>query len=338
MTVLSVQLVASTLVILLGANQLTRWADIIAERTGLGRSFVGLLLLATATSLPELGTGVSAIVYVHNADLAMGAAFGSNLFNLAIICLLDVVWRRGPILGAVSEASTLVAGLGIMAIGVCSIAVLLPQWTLFDGLPVGPISLIVLGVFVWAMRTLYTHERGVAPKSVVEKRTRRGTDATLVRAFAWYALSALVVIVGSIWLARTGGEFVQQTGLEASFVGTQFLALCTSLPEVATSLAALRIGAPDLALTNVLGSNLFNMGFVVFANDVAFWHGSIWSHVEQIHAFTGGVAMVMTSIVLFSLVKRQHTSGAKHARTGRLEFLSLLALYVIASYVVYEAG
>ena len=115
---LSLQLAAATVVILLVSQFLTKSADIIAEKTGLGRSLIGVVLLATATSLPELGTGISSIALVGAPDLAAGDAFGSNLFNLLIIALLDFTWRNGPLLNAVSPTPKLVGALsaGLIAL------------------------------------------------------------------------------------------------------------------------------------------------------------------------------------------------------------------------------
>ena len=88
-----VQLAAASVVILVGASLLTKSADVIAIKTGLGRAFIGVILLATATSLPELGTGISAVKLLGEPDLAAGDAFGSNLFNLMIIGLLDMFYK-----------------------------------------------------------------------------------------------------------------------------------------------------------------------------------------------------------------------------------------------------
>ena len=90
-------------------------------------------------------------------------------------------------------------------------------------------------------------------------------------------VSAALVVGAAIWLANSGDRIAETMGLEASFVGTQFLAFSTSLPELATSFAAVRLGAPDLAIGNILGSNVFNMGFILFLDDVAFTDGAIWS-------------------------------------------------------------
>lgn len=333
---LLVQLAASTAIILYAATRLTRAADVIAERTGLGRSFVGVLLLATATSLPEMGTGVSSVRLYHETDIAMGAAFGSNLFNLVILCFLDFSWRRGALLSSVSRTSSLVAWLGIVVIGLCTAAVLVPQRTdLASTWVVSPASLFILGVFFLSMWAIYRSDRRVATlHTTADAQTPAAQEGMTLRQATWrYVVAAVFVIGGSIWLAHTGDGLVQHVGMDASFVGTQFLALCTSLPEVATSFAALRMGATDLAVTNVLGSNLFNMGFVIVLNDAAFTEGSIWSHIAPVHALTGAFAIVMTALVLIGLYRR-----APARRIGVFESLGLLVLYVVASIAVYRFG
>ena len=114
------QLGATAAIILIASQFLARSADVVAEKTGLGRSFVGVVMLATATSLPELGTGISSIVVVDAPDLAAGDAFGSNLFNLMIIGFLDLYWRNGPVLNSVRSTSVVVGALGIGLIALAS--------------------------------------------------------------------------------------------------------------------------------------------------------------------------------------------------------------------------
>ena len=116
------QLAAAAGIILVMAHFMASAADVIAEKTGLGRSFVGVVMLASATSLPELGAGVGSIVFVGEVDLAAGDAFGSNIFNLLIIGLLDLYWRRGPILASVTLTSALVGVQGLLIISVALVA------------------------------------------------------------------------------------------------------------------------------------------------------------------------------------------------------------------------
>ena len=116
-------------VIVFTSRFLASSADVIAVKTGLGKSFVGVVMLATATSLPELGTGVSSILMVDQIDLAAGDAFGSNIFNLLIIGVIDMVWRNGPLLTVVGSTSIMIGALGIAVIATSVIAMLVHSQT-----------------------------------------------------------------------------------------------------------------------------------------------------------------------------------------------------------------
>ena len=139
----------------------------------------------------------------------------------------------------------------------------------------------------------------------------------------------------AVWLAHTGDQLAEEMGWEASFVGTQFLALSTSLPELAASFAAIRLNAPELAISNLLGSNLFNMGFVLFLDDVAYTDGALWATVSEVHVFTAIAAILMTTVVIISLVNRQQD---RPARFWTVEAVLLIGLYIAASLLVFYIG
>ena len=124
-------------------------------------------------------------------------------------------------------------------------------------------------------------------------------------------------------------------GWDESFMGTQFLAAATSLPELATSIVAIRILAPELAITNLLGSNLFNMGFVLFLNDAAHSGAPIWEVTSQIHILTATMSLIMTAIVVLAVVNRPRAN-----RPGpiTLESMLLIGFYVVASFLVFQLG
>ena len=121
-------------------------------------------------------------------------------------------------------------------------------------------------------------------------------------------------------------------GWEASFVGTQFLAFSTSLPELAASFAAVRLGAPELAIGNILGSNVFNMGFVLFLDDVAFEDGAIWAFASDVHTLTAVFAMLMTALVIVAITLRPR---GRPVRFITYEGAGLIGLYAAASAAVY---
>ena len=331
-----IQLLAAAGFILLASNFLAKSADIIALRTGLGRSFIGVVLLATATSLPELGTGVSAITLVDAPDLAVGDAFGSNLFNLFIIGILDLFWRNSgtPILNSVSKTSVFVGILGILVISITIIAVYshkrLPPGSL-SGWYVSPFTVILVIFFLVSMYLIYKVAR--TDERVGEATGVDYASESLARAAATYFIAAAVIIGSAIWLAMTGEGIAHAMNWEASFVGTQFLAFSTSLPELAASLAALRINAPELAITNLLGSNLFNMGFILTIDDLALVGKPLWSSISSIHEATAIFAIFMTCVVLIGLMvpnRRRPFSFITY------ESMALIALYIAASVYVFR--
>ena len=331
------QLAASAVLILGASNFLARSADVIAEKTGLGRSFVGVVMLATATSLPELGTGVSAVALVGEVDLAAGDAFGSNLFNLLIIAVLDLVWiRRGPVLVNAGTTAILVGALGVGVISLASMSILVHGAVpALDALYLSPMSVALMGAFLVSMYLIYRRDRSqdeaAAPQ--VEQALLYESDS-VSRALVLYGVSASVIVASAIWLSYTGDRLAEEMGWGASFIGTQFLALSTSLPELSASLAALRLNAPELAVTNLLGSNLFNMGFILFVDDVAYVQGALWSSVSTVHVISGVVAVFMTLVVILALAAR--TSKGPHAlRFPKVEALFLLAAYLLSSYLVF---
>ena len=347
LALLWVQLGVSAAIILGAATFLARSADVIAYKTGLGRSFVGVVLLATATSLPELGTGVSSVTLEGEPDLAAGDAFGSNLFNLLIIGLLDIFWRQGPILQSAGRTSILVAVLGIMVISVAAAALLIHgATTSLSGWYVSPVSVVLVGVFLWAMYMVYRssqdEERSNAAEKAVANTGNGDKDEdheyageNTSRVVVTFAVSAATIIATAVWLAHVGDGVAEEMGWEASYVGTQFLALSTSLPELAASFAAIRLGAAELAVSNVLGSNIFNMGFVLFLDDVAYVDGTLWAAVSDIHSLTAAVAVAMTCVVLVGLISR---SRKRPGKFWTFESSALIGLYAVASLLVFALG
>ena len=333
LVLLWLQLAGAAAVILIGANFLTKSADVIAFKTGLGRAFIGVILLATATSLPELGTGLSAVAWLDEPDLAAGDAFGSNLFNLLIIGLLDIFWREGPILRSVSAASLLVGVLGIAVIALAGAAVIIHSTTTtMANWFISPMSVGLIVVFLAAMYMIYRAEQDVDKETGASADDHQYASVSMSRAVLIYLMAAAVVVGGGIWLALSGDKVAEEMGWEASFVGTQFLAFSTSLPELATSFAAIRLNAPELAITNVLGSNLFNMGIVLFLDDVAYTSGAFWNGISEIHALTAMIAIGMTAVVIIALLGHLRSETT---RFWKVETPLLIGLYATASLLVF---
>ena len=324
-------------VVIIAGTQLSKYGDVIAEKTGLGGAWIGLLMMATATSLPELITGSSAVALVQVPDLALGDAFGSNLFNLLIIAVLDLVSRGRPILSQVRSAHLISASMGILLIGiaVCSIflSTLLPLpaigW-------VGVYSPLLVLVYIVGMRLVYIFEKRQVQEFLKEEAAElHYRNVSLRRALIGYVVAAAFIVGAGAWLAFVGEEIARITQLGSTFIGTLLLAATTSLPEVVVSISALRLGAHDMAVANMLGSNMFNMGIVLVVDDLVLTSGPLMASVAILHVLTGVVAIVMTAVVVVGVVFRSQ-------RTDRVllrwETVTLVTIYLLGMYTLYVSG
>jgi cation:H+ antiporter len=116
-----------------------------------------------------------------------------------------------------------------------------------------------------------------------------------------------VLVVGAaLWLPEIGGELARQTGLGQALVGSVFVALATSLPEIVVSLAAVRIGAIDLGVANVLGSNLFNL-LILGLDDLFYRQGALMADADASHGVTIVAVMMMNALFLIGLTYRAVT-------------------------------
>ena len=328
------QLAALAAIILAASQFLAKSADVVALKTGLGRSFIGVVMLATATSMPELATGVSSIRLVGEPDLAAGNALGANIVNLFLIALLDLYWRNGPLLNAVSTSSVLVGGLGIAITSTALIAIFVHGATAsLSSWYVSPFSVMMVAIFLGSMFLIYRQDANRADNDATQPGADHYAGDSLPRALLTFAVAAAIIIGAGVILSMTGDSLAEAMKWEASFVGTQFLAISTTLPEAATSFAAVRLNAPDLAMSNLLGSNIFNHGFILFIDDVVYTKGVFWRGISPVHSLTAGVGILMTSVVIIALVTRPRRRLGKY---WTIEGLTLTALYLTTGLLVFK--
>lgn len=312
-------------VLLIGwaGSALARHGDALAAITGLSRNWIGMVLLATVTSLPELVTGLSSVTIADSADVAFGDAAGSCVVNLALLALFDLTRRDGRFWADVGEVHRLsclagMAGLAIAAAGLLAARAGAPQ-------ALGHVSVFsILGMagYALAMRTIFRAE----PQGVAASGPAPTAPSGLRRALAGYALSAAVIVVAGIWLPLVAVQLARVMGWNDSFVGALFVALATSTPELATTLAAVRLGALDMALGNLLGSNLFDL-FILGLDDLAYVAGPIHAAVSPVQLVPLAAAFAMYAVVLRALHRPQAAPGAL-----------LLAIFLLDALLLFLLG
>ena len=327
------QFAATALVIVAAGVRLARYGDVLGEKTGLGRSWIGVVLLAATTSLPELFTGFGATALVPLPDIALGDVLGSCMFNLLILSLMDAV-QPEPLSARAHQGHALSIGFGLLLIGVAGTGLAAGARVPAIGW-VGVYSPVLIGLYFVAMRVIFAHERQrrlQESREVAEELQYRET--TLRSAILQYALAAVVVIAAALWLPRLGAELARQTGLGEAFVGSLFVAITTSLPEIVVSLTAVRIGALDLGIGNVLGSNLFNL-LILGLDDVFYRQGPLMNDAGSGHSVSVVAIVMMNALFLIGLTYKVMTKRFlvtwDSAAIGGVYAVAVALSYVLSS-------
>ena len=311
---------------------LTQYGDIISRLTGLSRSWIGLVLLATATSLPELITGGSAVTAAGAPNIAVGDALGSCVFNLVMLVLLDELSREEPMYRRIDQGHILTAGFGVILIGSAGAFMLLSQNALsFAFLHISGYTPFIIVVYLIAMRAAFVYERRTKPPPQIIKAE---AGITLRAALLRYAAAAAVVVAAGTWLPCIGQELAEVMGWKTTFVGTLFIAAATSVPELVVTVSALRLNAVDMAIGNLLGSNLFDI-LILAVDDIAYTKGPLLRAVSPANAITAFAAAIMSGIFIVAMLYKPET---RVRGTIGWVSLALLVVYLFTSYAMYLHG
>lgn len=308
-----VQFIVSAGVIIFAGTKLTAYADLFSDRLRLGKAWVGIILLALITSLPEAVTSLAAVVSLDATDLAIGNLLGSNNINLMIVVIMDLLVIEGSVTNKIklNQTHCLSALIAICLSVVVFLEILLSSkgstWA------IGNVSLGVLAialVYLAGVRHLARIQADDYPLYFHPPEEHLKSKARGKKIYMSLVLYSVLVIAGSVWLANTGDLIAQRTGLGRTFVGSIFLAFTTSLPEIVVSVSALRMGSFDMAFGNIFGSNMFNI-FIVFFCGICYTKRPILSAVSLTHLITIGLTLLLTGIVLLG-VRSDKKKGILH--------------------------
>lgn len=310
---------------------LSRYGDIIAEKTGMSASLVGLILLSTATSLPELVTGISAVTFANTPNIAVGDVLGSTVFNLFILVILDALYRHETLYSRAAQGHILSASLGTILIAFAGFSLLLDQAGMSPALGhVGLYSPLIVLVYFVAMRAVYSYERRTLSE-YTEVSAERYPHVTLRSAAKGYTLAATAVVIAGSWLPFVAKDISDLMGWGQSFVGTLLVAAVTSAPEAAVTISALRIGALDMAIANLLGSNLFDI-VILSVDDIFYSNDPLLAHVDASHALTAFTAVMMSALVTAGFIFRPQGRSVLGLTWVSL---GLFMLYVLNSWIIF---
>ncbi len=300
----------SAAVIAYAGTRLSDYGNRIADLTGLGGLWIGMVLMAAATSLPEVFTTVSAGL-LDLPDIAAGDLFGAGMSNMLTLGLIDLMHRQKRIWQHAALDHALSAGLAIFVTGLAAFLILLGRDVAHGGIGLG--TMLVALFYVFGMRVIFRQEtmkrrqreqEKVAEARAEDEETRPSPRRVeLRRAMGGFGVASIALLIAAPFLAYSAGEIAKQSGISTTFVGTSLVAITTSLPEFITALAAVRLGAFDLAVGNLFGSNAFNMAALFFV-DVFYREGPLLNAVGDAHAMTGIWSILLLCVGLMGIMYR----------------------------------
>ena len=294
-------------VIWFAGTRLSYYADAIAERTGLGEAVMGVLLLGGITSLPEIAVAGTAS-FGGNAPLAVNNLLGGFAMQVAILAVADLVIRKSALTAVIPDPMVLLQG----ALGILLLAILVA------GIAVGDVGVLGAGAWTWGIALVFVYSIRLVAKAQDRQRWKvtdevprpEGEDPHSQKGKSnrqlWlmiFAAAAAIMVMG-YGLSKTSEAIAQQTGLGSSFFGAVFTAISTSLPEVSTVLAAVRIGRYVMASSDIFGTNLFDAAIIVVA-DLAYPGGPVLSEVGTFSIVAGLLGIVVTGVYMVGLIERR---------------------------------
>ena len=273
---------ASAVAVVFLGTYLAKYGDALASLTGLGRMFVGSILVALATSLPEVSNNITA-VRIDNPQLALGDVLGSNMFNMLILGVVALLFggkrfvqRVAPEQGYLIVLAALLTGMAVL------FAVFKSDVSVWQ---VGLSSIIVLVVYLLGMWIVYNRR-----PSADGEESEESNGITLRRAWLMFILVSIGVIISGVLLAQSVDRIAHITGVSSGVLGILAVALVTSMPEISATFAAARLGAADLGFAGVYGSCVFNITILAYA-DFFYRKGVVVNSAATEHYIAGVIAI-----------------------------------------------
>lgn len=303
--------VVSAAVVWIAGTRMVHLVDRLATRTGMGQGFAGMLLLGGIVSLTEIST-VSTAAFTGSPLLAVNNLLGSESINLFLLAAVDPLSGREALTSFIAKPAMLFQGtLGIVLLAIVAVAMATGDYLVFG------VGLWSTALFVLCLGALWLSARFERRKTWVASGEDEDPDETaadtgagdeppesLARLIATLTFVASIIFVAGFLLSLAGDAFAEQSGLGTSFVGFMLVGMSTSLPELSTITAAIRLKRHEMAVGDILGSNVFNL-LLIFLTDIVYVGDPVLNHVGSFEIVAALLGIVMTAILLLGMLERR---------------------------------
>ncbi|ERJ13324.1 sodium:calcium antiporter [Haloplasma contractile] len=312
----------------------SNYIDLLDRKSNMSGALIGGVLLAATTSLPELITSLSSVALVGNPEMAFGNVFGSNIFNVLIIAVVDLIFIKHMFLNKVSRTNNKALLYSIfiflVMLGAFIVARPLPfPYLNLIGINFGIVSAVVLVMYLLSVR-LMASDLGEGNEEIDEEFVEEHSDLTLTQIILRFMFFAAILVLASIFVTHVTNIIANKYQLEGSFAGALFLAIATSLPEATAVLTLVKLRNYDVAIGNVIGSNIFNFA-IISVVDFIYFKDNLYNMIS----FKGGnfellfFGLANSIILLYALLRKKSLSLFTYA---------LPSIIIIVNYVIYLYG
>lgn len=307
-------LAAAAGVVWAAGKYLVRYVDRLAHRTGMGQGFAGMLLLGGIVSLTEIST-VTTAAFTGSPLLALNNLLGSESINLFLLAAVDPLSGREALTSFIVKPAMLFqVGLGIGLLAVVAFAIVVGDFPIFGvGIWSTLLFLLCLGA-LWSSARFEKRKTWAALDEGGQAATGSTSDSsagseeppneTLKLLIAKLAIAGAVIFAAGFLLSMSGDALAEQTGLGTSFVGFLLVGISTSLPELSTLTAAMKLKRHAMAVGDILGSNIFNL-LLIFLTDLVFIGDPVLNYAGRFEIAAALLGIVMMAVLLLGLLERR---------------------------------
>ncbi len=306
--------------------KLANYVDLIDKKTDLSGAFIGGVILAAVTSLPELFTSISAVLFVKQPDLVMGNILGSNLFNMCIFGGAALIAAKSLCRSTIGSSHFKTTVITFIMFSIMLLPVVFKKDYTVVGISVYSIILLVL----------YACSIKFMAGDSAESEGEDNSDLTLKQIIIRFVIMAVLLVVASIFITIAADHLSEEFNLGKTVGGALFLGVATSLPELTSSIALIRKGNFNACAGNVMGSGVFNFCIISVA-DILYRGGSVYISKDKSSSYLNIFGLAAAAVVGAILIMKQRKKDSENAglklfyRIGGLAILGCYAAFLVLS-------
>lgn len=343
-SLLIAEFLLSACFVLVFASKLSRYCDALEQKSDISAIWIGTILLAAITSLPEAVTTIGSAIMEGAMDLGTANLFGSNTFNLITVVVLDLIQGSGPLMLQVQSSlvSAAAGGIVMMVIAGGTVAAFQFGFVSAQEAWLGPVlSLFCIGAYILLSR-LTTQDLGIQDTAETEIHEHTEYGLSLPRIVGRIVIYAAALVLVSVWLLRVCDAMAvtpfrfgaRDVTLGRTLTGTFLLSAATSFPELFVSIAAFRLGQTNMAIGNLLGSNMVNMLFIPIMH-AATRSTVFYSRVDAPSILTLAVVGICMTLVFVLGLRLRSRKSFLLLGCGAI---AMLAIYILGAVLVVRLG